>query len=130
MALEDLLQRVLDRLMNIGEQHQELYDSEVRERLGDAVMDGFVRAQGVKAVPIDLGMLSDDANRAVRAVIVAYIEDANAAAEPLAMSFFDRLNAVQNRNVKTRAKRDYETYFLHTPPECYDEKGNLIQYDR
>lgn len=130
MSLEDLLRRMLEQLAVIGEEHEELYDSETRERMGDAVHYGFLLARGVEATPTDLGMLTDDANRAIRAVIVEYVRDANAVAEPLNMSFHDRLNAFQNNDVVVGKERQhYSDFFGWCPPECFDANGNVIRTD-
>lgn len=68
--MEELLRQLLNRLVEISNEHGELFDSEVRERIGIAVMEGFVRLQGKESVPPKLGMSSKEANESVRSVIV------------------------------------------------------------
>jgi len=128
MAIENLLGTLLQDLMSVGNDHEELFDSEVRQIMGNAVMDGFVRGQGTGVVSTELGMFSDEANRLVYAALVKFIENANAAAESLGMTaFFDRLAALQDRHVVTNGSYDYDEFFGHTPPEFYDESGNVIR---
>jgi len=128
MAIDLLLLHLLEELEQVAKNNEELFDSEARERMGIAVMDGFVRGKGAVAVPNDLGILSDDANRSVYAILVQFIDNANASAEASGMTaFFDRLDALQNPKVVTSARNDYDEFFGHTPPEFYDKDGNVTR---
>lgn len=130
--MEAILFELLSRLERLGEAHEELYDSEAREEIGNIIMDGFIRRKPEFAIPTRLGMLSDAADAEVRQALRSYIENANILAQELGLtSFHARLAAIQNRNVRTNptTAADYEELFGHTPPECYDEAGNVL-WDR
>lgn len=127
--MEELLSILLERLRLIGEEHSELYDSEVREQMGEAIMEGFIREQKGFRLPDQFGMYSDEANRRVKAAIAKYIEGANKKTSEVGLkNFHDRLAAFQNSKVQTSVPgNDYEEFFGHTSPEFYDEYGNVIR---
>lgn len=129
MTLDKLLLRLLENMELIGQHNEELFDSEVRERMGNAIMNGFVRAKAGYQVPQDLGMFSDEANYAVRSAIQSYVDEASSAAASLGIvKFHDRLAAFQNREVRTeQTKSDYDEFFGHTPPEFYNEHGVVMR---
>ncbi|HEX5105337.1 MAG TPA: hypothetical protein VFV87_16075, partial [Pirellulaceae bacterium] len=43
LTMDEILLALLIRLEAIGDEHEELFDSEVRERMGNAVFHGFVK---------------------------------------------------------------------------------------
>lgn len=131
-TMESLLLELLRRLERLGEHHEELYDSEAREQIGGLVMEGFVRKTPGFFMPERLGMLSDEADSELRQALSEYIEIANRLAEEVGLtSFHARLAAFQNRTVRSNPAIDvdYEELFGHTPPEWYDEDGNVL-WDR
>lgn len=121
---------LLESLETIGNSYGELYDSEVRERMGVAIMEAFVRQRADYVIPDDLGMFSEPANRVVHSAIQRYIVDANRKAKSLGLlSFYDRLNALQDSSVQTaNGRNDYEEFLGHTPPEFHDTVGNVIRF--
>jgi hypothetical protein len=126
--MEELLKQLLERLEVISEDHGELLDSEVREFLGVAVMDGFVRNQGPQNISGQFGMLSEEANQAVYSAIKDYINEAIKSAELLGLTvFFDRLAALQNGDVVTENRNYYDDFFGHTSPEFYDDNGKVVR---
>lgn len=129
MNLENVLLRLLEKLESIGQHHGELYDSEVRERMGTAIMEGFVRGRNEYRIADDLGMFSEEANHAVRSSIQGYLDEANSEAATLGMTkFHDRLAAFQNDVVRTKKdKNDFDEFFGTTPPEFYNEFGVVIR---
>jgi hypothetical protein len=130
--MEEALLQLLTTLEALGETHEELYDSEVRERMGNAIRDGYVREKPNYEVPSDLGMYSDEANEAVQRAIETYIAAANELARELGIvTFHDRIAAFQNGNVRVNPETaiDYEELFGHSPPEWYDSEGNVL-WDR
>ena len=69
----ELLKDLLNRLDLIGHSHSEIYDTECRERMSDAVFNGFIRPIADARVPVDLGLLSADANALVHDALAEYI---------------------------------------------------------
>jgi hypothetical protein len=127
--MESLLLELLRRLERLGDSQEELYDSEAREQIRRLVMDGFVRKTPGFIMPERLGMLSEEADRELRRTLSEYIEAANRLAEEIGLSSFHaRLAAFQNRDVRTNPAIDvdYEELFGHTPPERYDEAGDVL----
>lgn len=129
MTLDTLLQRLLERLESIGHQHEEIFDSEVRERMGMAIMDGFVHDRVDYTISNDMGMFSEEANVAVRSSIQEYVDEAKVVAKALGLAkFHERLAVFQNGEVVTEKDRnDYDEFFGTTPPESYDEHGTVIR---
>jgi len=83
-------------------------------------------------MPDRLGMLSEAADLELRQALISYIDDANKLAAQMGISsFHERLAAFQNRAVRTNPAIDvgYEELFGHSPPEWYDELGNVL-WDR
>src|SRR5688500_13094359 len=127
-----LLAELLESLETLGETYHELYDSDVREKMGAAILDGLVRRRPEFKLPDEFGMFSGDANLKVGRQIEKYIEAANRLADDQGILLFHpRLAAFQNSGVRTCSKYrlDYEDLFGHTPPDWYDPSGNVI-WDR
>jgi hypothetical protein len=126
--MDEILSHFLQRLEELGRQYEELYDSDVRQAIGNAVMDGFVRARAGFVVPTDLGMFSEKANGALREAIQGYLAAANERAGELGIvAFRDRLAAVQRPDVRTPEGNDYDEFLGHSPPEFFDDIGNVIR---
>jgi hypothetical protein len=127
--MERVLLDLLNALAAIGNEHEELFDSEVRERMGNAVFHGFVKPVSDFVVPEDLGMFSAEANARVKRALETYIAAARQEAESLGLvTFHQRLAAFQNPLVRTASTPwyDYDEFCGRTNPNCYDENGNVI----
>ena len=81
-ALEDLLKE----LVAVSKDHGEIFDTDVRERMFDAVYDGFLKPKEHYASPGSFGMFSDEGNQRVKAALENYIKRANARAEEIGLS--------------------------------------------
>ena len=130
--MEQILLKLLPDLECIGQAHEELYDSDVHEQIGNAVMAGYVRRTPGYMLPDQFGMCSKIADIDVRKALAEYIERANVLADEIGLaSFHARLAAFQDRAVRTNAAVafDYEELFGHTPPDWYDEAGYVL-WDR
>ena len=86
--MRNALKRLLDRLDAIGVEHEELFDSDVRQRMSNAVLDGFVRNRQKYNVPHDFGMFSTEANAAVMGAIAEFIVTAKRTADELQIKSF------------------------------------------
>jgi len=123
----ETLFELLKRLETIGDAHEELYDSEVREQMGDAIVAAFIRPVDGYVLPTDFGLYSPEANAEVRSAIGDYVAKANPLAIKLGLSrFHERLAAFQDDSVQVNLHRDYEDFFGHMPAEGYDEEGCVI----
>src|SRR5262249_51177607 len=122
--MEDILLELLRRLERLGQNHEELYDSEVREQMGNAIMEGYVRRRPGYRMPDQFGMFSEAADAEVREALAAYTEKANAVAQEIGLApFHSRLAAFQNSDVRTKPPVGiyYDDLFGHTPPDWYDQ---------
>ena len=100
--MEELLRQLLNRLERIGNEHEELYDTECRDQMGDAVMNGFVRASSNYVLPDEFGLHSTETNLAVRQALQEFVAGATAKASEVGLGgFHDRLAAFQNPNVES-----------------------------
>ena len=126
--MEELLRHLLNRLDSIGKEHDELYDSECREQMGNAVMSGFVRALDRYDLPAEFGLYSAEANRMVRSALMEYVNLANAKASDVGMSgFHDRLAAFQNPEIESDIERNYyDDFFGYAAPKAFDASGRVI----
>jgi hypothetical protein len=56
----------MERLEAIGEQHEELYDTDVRERMFEAVKRAFLKPEPDYQLPKDFGMFEASSNSPIR----------------------------------------------------------------
>ena len=125
--MRDLLLELLRRLEAVDDAHPEVGDSEVREALGMAVFDGFVRPQSGYELPESFAMNTPEGNRRVREALAWFLPAANSEAMRAGfVTFHQRLAAVQDYDVLTARGNDAEEYFGHSPPEEFDESGEAI----
>jgi hypothetical protein len=126
--MEELLRQLLNRLGRIGNEYEELHDSECPERMSDAVINRFVRASPNYELPHQFGLHSAGANRAVRNALLDYIDRASIKASELGLdSFHDRLAAFQNPDIPSDDEGLYfDDYFGYMAGEQFDAAGNVI----
>ena len=92
--MREPLVRLLDAMEAIGAKHEEIFDTDVRERLGDAIERSLITPSGPIAVPADMGMFSDEGNAAVRSALMDYLAEAAPLADALALDESARRAAV------------------------------------
>lgn len=126
--MEELLCCLLNKLDEIGADYEELYDSECRERMSTAIMDGFIQKKSGFVLADDFGLHYVEANQAVRAALAEYITDANEKSAELGIiGFHERLAAFQNEGVKSDEEENfYDDFFGYWRPETFDPAGNVI----
>jgi len=128
--MKDILKNLLDRLEAIGDDHEELFDTDVRQNMSNAIVEGFVRRRQEQdfTAPEDFGMFAEKANEVVKSAIAQYIAEASQRADEVGLhSFHDRLNAVQDGSVRSIGGNDYDEFLGHSPPEFFDENGNVAR---
>ena len=126
--MEKLLLELLETLEEIGRSHEEVYDSDCRERMGDAVFYFFIAPSPSYELPRDFGLCSDDANQQVRAALSRYVESARELAARLGLAdFHARLAAFQNSDVRTsRGREQFDAFFGWSNPRCFDSSGRVV----
>lgn len=129
--MEKVLTELLRRLVAIAQVHGEMEDTEVRERLDDAVHHGFLIATPDYRLPEAFAMYSPEGDRTVHDALAWFLPAAIAAAAAEGLdTFHKRLAAFQNLNVTVGPQRVcYNDFFGWANPERYDESGNLIPRD-
>jgi hypothetical protein len=128
--MEELLLTLLSRLEAVGDRNEFLYDSVVRQRMGDAIFHGFIKAEPGFVLPREFNHRMSDADyRLVRDAIGEFIEKARALAGSAALdTFHKRLAAFQNCEVRTPVKKnDTEDLFGWSDPVVFDERGEVIR---
>lgn len=126
--MREILVILLSRLDAIGEKHDELFDTDVRQNMSNAIMAGFVRRQQGYVIPDKMGMFSEQADADVVNVIAQYVAMANRRADELELkTFHDRLNALQDRSARSNRGNDYDEFLGHSPPEFFDASGIAIR---
>jgi hypothetical protein len=125
--MEVLLRDLLNRLGQVGVAHEEIYDTECRDRMSNAVFDGFIRPVDGFVLPSDFGLYSPDANARVREALARYIVDATRKATGLQLkSFHQRLAAFQNRDVKSDRGDYYDALFGYSDPNAFNAEGEAL----
>lgn len=110
--MKSALKQLLNRLDAIRQDHAELRDAEVRLALTAVIYHGFILQVPGYALPESLGMLSAEANAAVRIALAEFLE---AAANTGAHTPLHRFAAFQNPMVESDAGHCYEKYFGYSP---------------
>jgi hypothetical protein len=93
-GMRDPLVRFLDALEAIGAEHEEVYDTDVRERLAAVIEQRLIVKSSEVDVPDELGMFSPEGNQLVRAALVTYLDEAAPRADALNLDEAARRAAV------------------------------------
>lgn len=127
--MDELLRNLLNALDVVGEAHEEIYDTECREKMGDPIFYLFIKPRADYVIPDDFGLYSDDANRQVKAAIARYIQDASEHAQKVGLNeFHQRLTAFQNGDVEsTFARNNFDDFFGWMNPADFDQEGKVIR---
>lgn len=126
--MKKLLLELLHRLEAIGERDESLYDTVVREKMGNAVFLGFIKPDPGFVLPEDYEMPPEE-NRAIKAALGAYIDAANALAPGAGLdTFHKRLAAFQDSSVQTaKQKETFDGFFGWSDPDLFDVAGNVTR---
>jgi hypothetical protein len=118
------LRKLLDDLERIGDDHEELFDSEVRDAMGLAIFTAVIRPEPGAEFPTDYGMESAKANASVARAIAAYCDSVRH--EFQGLSFKERLAAFQDPEVVTEEGNEFDDFFGWANPDDFDDEGNVI----
>ena len=127
--MDEILKLLLNALEMIGEQNEEIYDTEVREQLSNAAFDGFIRPINAFVLPDSYGLYTEEANRAVKKALDSFITAANEMAKRNGITaFHDRLAAFQNGDVESDIEGVfYDDFFGYSRPDAFDTQGKEIE---
>lgn len=99
-------------MATIAAEFPEVEDTDVRERMHDAIYRAFVLLDDAYAVPAEFGMFTPAGNAAVRSALLTFIADARPLAERAGLTNpRARLSAFQDIRTVGRNGQPYDTYF-------------------
>lgn len=126
--MQEELRRLLERLERIGEEYPDLFNSEVRQAMSNALVDGFARLVPEFALPSSFRMLSAEGNDEVHAALASFLDAARPLAEQQELrTFHQRLAAIQNSAVRTDEGNDFDEFFGTSNPDFFDERGAVTR---
>ena len=126
--MKTVLGKLLERLEAVAEDHEEIFDTEVRERMGAACMEGFVRRSADFRLPRRFGLMHAAADARIHEALADFLSAAKEAAASGGLdTFHRRLAAFQDGAVVTDAGNDYEEFFGHSPADSYDAAGEVVR---
>lgn len=114
------LKTLLDRLDEIGKEHDELFDTACRGPLGDTIFTGFLAVEKDFRVPDHYGLYEDAGNKAVKQALTEFLVAAGAPTG----TFHERLSAFQDTDiVSSITQRGYDSFFGWHCPEDFKADG-------
>ena len=119
--MRDDVAELFDALESVGNEHEELYDTDVREQLASTLNWHFVWGNLADKTPLRYGMFSAEADKAVADAVDRFLKAAlaNAEAEGVAKGQ-QRHDLLQDQSIKTETGgQSYDCFIGHsdTPPE-------------
>jgi hypothetical protein len=108
--MKKALKALLNAMDRIFEEHEELGDTAVRERMRDAIERAVLDPVAGYALPEEFGMFEPAGDAKVRAALAKFIEAAGREAAGLTTRA-DRLRAFQDVGVESREGNTYDEYF-------------------
>jgi hypothetical protein len=115
--LQKALQTLLEQLLKISEEYGELFDTEVREQMREAVHNSFVEPTSGYVLPETFGMFEAEANQAVKAALQQYADTMKPLTDAQNLSAQQRLEAFEDATVMVGGDL--------TPDEFFGWRGKL-----
>jgi hypothetical protein len=108
--MKDELKNLLDRLEDIANEHEELFDTDVREQMYEAVYHGFIVQTPGYTLPNSFGVFEPAGNAKVRAALAEFIA---AAKQSGPGSSEERFADFQDGTVLSKKGNPYDEFFGH-----------------
>ena len=107
------LSGLLDALDEIAGQHEEVFDTDVRERMWEVIQRRYLRLEPGFAIPAQLGMFSEAGNRRLREALEHHLRNLVAVADAFALDTEDkRLHAISHPAVTSEPRAyTFEDFF-------------------
>ncbi|HWN96121.1 MAG TPA: hypothetical protein VNT99_13875 [Methylomirabilota bacterium] len=110
--IKKALRQLLVALDKIFERHEEIGDTDVREKMFAAIHFGFIKPKRGYKLPAKFGMFSEPADKLVHAVLQEFLRHPEVlAARKLLKTPEDRMTAFQDDDVETRVSTSFFDYF-------------------
>jgi hypothetical protein len=118
--MDEVLLQLLVALEAIGRDHEEIYDTDVREQMHDVIIDGFINPKNDFVLPDEFGMFSAEGNGAIRRVLERLLPEFRHAASHDGLNTpKERLSAFQNDELKTPDEGNYyDDFFGYIDPDA------------
>lgn len=109
------LRSLLDALEAVGREHEELYDTDVREQMSEAIVHGFIEPEPGYALASEFGMFSAEGDAAVHRALAGFLAKSHLAARVAGLDTpAKRLEAFQDCDVVTSQEgQAYDSFFGH-----------------
>lgn len=109
--LKDVIADFYAELEGIGDEHQELYDTDVREALAETLSWYFVWDRPQDRLPVSYGMFSEEADDAVASAVASFLGDASVLAERAGLPVGQpRLDALQDESIETPGGNTFDMF--------------------
>ena len=108
--MKKALKALLNALDKVSEDHQEIFDTDVREQMRDTIEKALLAPVAGYVLPDEFGMFEPQGNARVKAVLAKFIAAAKLESAAL-KTREDRLRAFQDIDVETRDGNGYDDYF-------------------
>lgn len=110
------LQALLNAMDKIEDEFEEVTDTDVRERMREAIEHALIEPVPGYVLPDEFGMFEPEGNAKVKAALAVLITAAKAEAAGL-KTRADRLRAFQNIDIESRNGKTYDEYFGYDDSE-------------
>ena len=124
-----LLEQLLTDLEIIGNDNEELYDSEVRTNMSKAILETFVKQNRSYVLPTTFGMNTEDGDRKVRDSLARFIDEAIKATQKDRGGFHQRLAMFQDEDATSQTgSAHYDDFFGYWRAHDFDDQGNAVEH--
>ena len=128
-SLSELTLEFYNALELIGEEHEELYDTDVREALRGALNYYFVWGNDTSEMPVSYAMFSAEGDASVANAVREFCSQAKALAESEGMKTGQpREDVLQDAAVTTRGGQSYDEFIGYADRVPPEEKPHEIYY--
>jgi hypothetical protein len=111
-VIKKALRQLLSAFDKIYAKHEELGDSDVRDRVSDAIQNAFIKPAPKYKLPFNFGMFSEEANKMVQTAVQRFLEHPQVVAGRKSLKTAEeRLKAFQDFDVETSEGTNVFEYF-------------------
>jgi ABC-type multidrug transport system fused ATPase/permease subunit len=107
---QQVLEKLLNELEEIGEEHSELYDTECREQMREVIHQSFIMQNGDYVIPDSVGLFSDEGNKRVIKALSRYLIAIESVTEDTS-SLQERLAIFQDDEVYSDDGQSMDDFF-------------------
>ena len=110
--MQKALEQLLNNLDEVFAEHEEIGDTDVKQRMYAAVRDGFIVPRAGYTLPKEFGMFSEEGDQLVRAALQSFLAHPEVSkASTLLKTPKERMAAFQDSNIKSSRGMYYDEFF-------------------